>query len=173
MSRESRESQQPPSMNQSSVSASRWLVVTVAFCGALAGGSIVEVIAAFTSGTSMSAIPGHLIATPLAFAGALSGGLLTAILASRDHSHSQQADPKIAPSLAAVENIPPEPMMWQPTPRLLAITRISISTSAPHTRSKRRALRVRRGVCQSTHRHHPGRLAVPQWSHMTDTSCNR
>ena len=64
--------------------ASRWLIVAVALCGALAGGSIVEAIAAMASRAPTPVSPDHLIAEPLAIAGALCGGLLAAILASKD-----------------------------------------------------------------------------------------
>lgn len=162
----------PPAV-QSSANASRWLVVTVAFCGALAGGSIVEVIAAFASDSSISISPGHLIAKPLVLAGALSGGLLAAILASRDHSNEHRPDPMIAQPLAPAEVIPLEPMVWQPAPLPLPIAETLTSNSVPSARSKRRVLRTHSRARLGIYRYHPGRLAVSRSSNIIDTSRER
>ncbi len=148
----------PPRV-QSSANSSRWLVVAVAFCGALAGGSIVEAIAAFASRASMLVSPDHLIAEPLVLAGALSGGLLAAILASRDYGNGQRADPMIAQSLAATEAIPSEPMVWQPAPLLFPIAETLTSNSVPPARSKRRVHRNHRRARLGIYRYHPGRIA--------------
>ncbi len=174
MRRDSRTIQpSPPPTEHSTSSVSRWLVSAVALCGALAGASIVETIAAVTAGASISFSPSHLFAEPLALAGALSGGLLAAILASRDRSSAHRADPMIEDSLAAAEFIPSEPMMWQPAPPMFSNTRTIISTSMPPTRSKRRIVRIHRRIRAHTsltsYIHH-GHLAVPPPSTMKDTS---
>lgn len=173
MRRDSRNIQPPSPKDHSTSSASRWLVIAVTVCGALAGASIVETIAAVTSGASISFSPGHLFAEPLALAGALSGGLLAAILASRDRSSAQCADPMIEDSLAAAEFIPLEPMMWQPTPPMFPNTRTTTATSMPSARSNRRIVRIHRRIRARTsltsHIHH-GRLAVSRPTTMKDTS---
>jgi len=134
MHRDSQSAQDPPSMDHSTTNSSRWLVVAVALCGALAGGSIVETIATLASGSSISISPDHLVAEPLLLAGALSGGLLAAVLASRDHSNDQL----VANSLAPADIVPSEPMLWQPTPPMLPTHSTSTATSVPPARSKHR-----------------------------------
>lgn len=123
-----------PPMDHSTTSSSRWLVVAVALCGALAGGSIVETIAALASGSSISISPDHLVAAPLLVAGALSGGLLAAVLASRDHNN----DRLVAHPLAPADMVPSEPMLWQPAPPVLPTNTTLTATSVPSARSKHR-----------------------------------
>ena len=173
MHHDSRSAQPPPPTNQSASSLSRWLVVAVAFCGALAGGSIVEVIAALASSTSISFSPDHLIAGPLVLAGALSGGLLAALLASRDQSAGHRPGKIVANSFAPADIIPSEPVLWQPVPSMLPITRTSASTNIPPARSKRRVVRIHRRVHQVMHQYHPSRLAVSRSSTMMDRPRHR
>src|SRR6185312_1584093 len=173
MRRDSRNIQPSPPMDQSTSSASRWLVITVALFGALAGASVVETIAALTSGANISFAPAHIIAEPLAIAGALSGGLLAAILASRDRSGAQRADPMIEDSLVAAEFIPSEPMMWQPAPPMFPNSGTITSANMSSARSTRRTLRIRHGIrprmSLTSHLQH-GRLAVSRPSTKKDTS---
>jgi hypothetical protein len=134
MHRDSQSALDAPPMDHSTTSSSRWLVVAVALCGALAGGGIVETIAALASGTSISISPDHLVAEPLLLAGALSGGLLAAVLASRDHGNDQMN----ADSLAPADIVPSEPMLWQPTPPMLPTNSTSTANSGPPAHSKHR-----------------------------------
>ena len=168
MYRNSRNIQPFPPVDQPSSSASRWLVIAVALCGALAGGSIVEAIAALASGASISFSPGHLIAEPLALAGALSGGLLAATLASRDRSGAHYGDPMRDDSLAAADVIPSEPAVWQPAPYLLPVTTRLSPTSIPSARSKRRIGRIHYGIRPRASQIHQGRLTASRPSAMKD-----
>lgn len=168
MYRNSRNIQPSPPVDQPPSSASRWLVIAVALCGALAGGSIVEAIAALASGASISFSPGHLIAEPLALAGALSGGLLAAMLASRDRSAAHCAEPMCDDSLAAADVMPSEPVVWQPAPYLLPVTTRFSPTSIPPARSKRRIGRIHHGICPRASHIHQGRLAVSRLATMKD-----
>jgi hypothetical protein len=138
MSRDSQIAQEPLPVRHPTSRASRWLIVAVGLCGALAGGSIVETIAALASGSSISVSPGHLIAEPLALAGALSGGLLAAILASKDHGSGRSADQMIANSLAPADIVPSEPMLWQPAPHILPTNMTLTASSMPPARTKHR-----------------------------------
>lgn len=168
MYRNSRNIQPSPPVDQPPSSASRWLVIAVALCGALAGGSIVEAIAALASGASISFSPGHLIAEPLALAGALSGGLLAAMLASRDRSAAHYADPIRDDSLAAADVMPSEPVVWQPAPYLLPVTTRFSPTRIPPARSKRRIGRIHHGIRPRASHLHEGRLAVSRLATMKD-----
>ena len=173
MYRNSRNIQPSSPVDHPSSGASRWLVIAVALCGALAGGSIVEAIAALASSTSISFSPDHLIAGPLMLAGALSGGLLAALLASRDQSTGHRAGQMVANSFAPADIIPSEPVLWQPVPSVLPITRTSASTNTPPARSKRRVVRIHRRVHQVMHQYHPSRLAVSRSSTMMDRPRHR
>lgn len=168
MRHDSRSAQPPPPLDHSASSSSRWLVVAVAVCGAFAGGSIVEAVAAVASGTSIAFSPDHLVAGPLALAGAICGGLLAAILASADNSSHDQAHQMNADSLAVSDLTPSEPLMWQPAPPMVPITRTPVSANTPPAPSKRRVLRIHRRVHQVMHRYHPGRLAGSQPSMMNN-----
>jgi hypothetical protein len=168
MHRVSQSAQEPPPERHSTSKASRWLVAAVGVCGALAGGSIVETIAAFASGSSIAVSPDRLLAEPLVLAGALSGGLLAAILVMRDHSNSQQADRALVDSLLPVEILPSEPMSWQPVPPLLPNPTTLAATSMPAARSKRAIPRIRRRPRLRTSRAHQGRLAVSRLSALKD-----
>ena len=138
MHRDFQPAQEPPMIHHSMTRSSRWLVVAVALCGTLVGGSIVESIAALASGSSISISPDHLIAEPLVLAGALAGGLLAAILASRDHSNDPSNVQMIVDSLARADIVPSEPMLWQPTPTILPTNKTLTATSVPPARSKHR-----------------------------------
>jgi hypothetical protein len=146
MNRTSESAQEPLPVRLPTSRASRWLVVVVGLCGALAGGSIVETIAALASGSNVSISPDHLIAEPLLLAGALSGGLLAAILASRDHGNGQSADQMIANSLAPADIVPSEPMLWQPAPPMLPTNTTLTATSVPSARSKHREIYTHRKI---------------------------
>lgn len=138
MHRDLHGAQEAPMMDHSTTRSSRWLVVAVALCGTLAGGSIVESIAALASGSSISISPDHLIAEPLVLAGALAGGLLAAILASRDHGNDPSNVQMIADSLTPADIVPSEPMLWEPTPPMLPTNTTLTATSVPPARSKYR-----------------------------------
>ena len=170
MYRNSRNIQPSSPVDHPSSGASRWLVIAVALCGALAGGSIVEAIAALAAGASISFSPGHLIAEPLALAGALSGGLLAAMLASRDRSGAYRVDPMLDDSLTAANVIPSEPVVWQPAPYLLPVTTRLSPTSIPPARSKRRIGRIHHGIRPRASHIHQGRLAVSRLATMKDAS---
>jgi len=173
MHRDSRNIQPSPPMDHSTSSASRWLVITVALCGALAGASIVETIAALTSGASISFSPDRIIAEPLAIAGALSGGLLAAILASRDRHSLQRGAPVIEDALVSTDLIPSEPMMWQPAPPMFPNSVTITSTNMPSARSNRRLVRIHHRIrprrSLTSHLQH-GRIAVSRPSRKKDTS---
>ena len=173
MRHDSRSAQPPASLDHSASSSSRWLIIAVAVCGAFAGGSIVEAVAAVASGTSISFSPDHLVAGPLALAGAICGGLLAAILASTDNSSYDQAHQMIADSLAVSDITPSEPLMWQPAPPIVPITRTSTSANTLPAPSKRRVLRIHRRVHQVMHRYHPGRLTVSRISTISDNPRHR
>lgn len=173
MNHDSLNTQPPPPITQSTFSSSRWLIVAVAFCGALAGGSIVEVVATVASGTSISFSPDHLIAGPLALVGAICGGLLAAIVASTDNSSRDQNDPMTADSFARTDIIPAEPLMWQPTPAMPPLAGTLASTNMPSTRSKRRLFRIHRRAYQVVHPYYPGRLAFSRSSTTMDRPRHR
>lgn len=162
--------QEPLPERHSESSASRWLVVAVGLCGALAGGSIVESIAALASSASISVSPGHLLAEPLVLAGALIGGVLASILARRDHSSGQRGEQMTATSLTPGAIVPSEPMFWQPVPPMLSPNTTLITTSTPSARSKHRVLRTRRRI-QPSRSHFPQmRRAISRSSAIADTT---
>ena len=173
MHRDSRNIQPSPPMDHFTSSASRWLVITVALFGALAGASVVETIAALTSGANISFSPGHIIAEPLAIAGALSGGLLAAILASRDRHSLQRGAPVIEDALVSTDLIPSEPMMWQPAPPMFPNSVTITSTNMPSARSNRRIVRIHHRIrprMSLTSHLQRGRLGVSRPSTKKDTS---
>ena len=173
MHRNSQSAQEPPPTNHSTMSSSRWLVLAVALCGALAGGSIVEAIAALASGSRISITPDHLIAEPLLLAGAFSGGLLAAILASRDHgidqSNDQCNDQMIAHALAPADIVPSEPMQWQPAPHMLPPNRTLTATSMPSARSKHRVRYTHRKIRPRTSHFPQTRPAISRSSAIMNT----
>lgn len=169
MSRDSQSAQESLPMRLPPSRASRWLIVAVGLCGALAGGSIVETIAALASGASISVSPAHLIAEPLVLAGALSGALLAATLASRDHGNSQSADQMIANSLAPADMVPSEPMLWQPVPPMLPTNTTLAAASTPSARSKHRVLHTHRRIRPGASRFSPMRPAISRSTAMVDT----
>jgi hypothetical protein len=136
----------PAHPNRPTTTTSRWLVVAVALCGALAGGSIVEAIASLASRSSMPLSPDHLIAEPLALVGALCGGLLAALLASKDQRHDIPRDQTAADLLASAEVTPVEPMMWQPAPHMLPVSQPVVSATEASIPLERRTPRTHRAV---------------------------
>src|SRR5690242_19411447 len=167
MHHDTRSAQPPPRIDRSGFRSFRWLVAAVAFCGALAGGSIVEAIAAMASGTSISFALDHLVAGPLVLAGAVSGGLLAAILASRDRNTGHRADKVVVDALAFTDYVPSEPLMWQPAPPMFPIASALTSVRMSPARSKRG---VRGRIHQDIGTYHPGRLVVSQSAAMLDRS---
>lgn len=137
--------------------ASRLLMLVVSLCGALAGGSIVEAIAAMASHATFPVAPDHLIAEPLVIAGAICGGLLSAILASTEHRESGNLSAPRTPICAPVEVTPAEPMVWQPAPQVLSDALVGSAKSAVPGESAYRALRLRRTVRQHRHSHRAAR----------------
>ena len=131
---------------------SRWLVVAISLCGALAGASIVESLAALTSHVSAPISPDHLIAAPLAVAGALCGGLLAAVLVSKDRRMDEAQTDAATERVLSADIIPGEAMFWQPTPTVTPRARIS-EPAAPITSPSVRARRVRRAIRQRGYRH--------------------
>jgi hypothetical protein len=143
--------------------ASRWLILVVALCGALAGGSIVEVIAAMASRAPTPISPNHLIAEPLAIAGALCGGLLAAILASKDQRKDNGGSHFETGSLASItpiETIPCEPMMWQPTTQTLLVAKPTASNTPSLTRPTHHAQHIRQAIRHHRHRSHAVRISL-------------
>lgn len=124
---------------------SRWLVVAISLCGALAGASIVEALAALTSHSSAPISPDHLIAAPLALAGAFCGGLLAAVLVSKDQRVNDSQTDRAAEPLLAADIVPGEAMFWQPTPTIVPRVRLS-EPAAPISRPSLRARRIRRAI---------------------------
>ncbi|MGE5333091.1 MAG: hypothetical protein ACM3N4_00190, partial [Nitrososphaerota archaeon] len=139
MYRHSQTPTMPSEPARSTSRTSRWLLVAVALCGALAGGSIVEAIAALASRADTPISPDHLIAEPLALAGAVCGALLAAVLANKDQykpdSDSQAGGGLVAP----IDVSPHEPMMWQPTPYTLLGAQAPAPSKARSPRGSRRA----------------------------------
>lgn len=158
-----RHSQTPtmlPEPARSTSRPSRWLLVAVALCGALAGGSIVEAIAAMASRANTPISPDHLIAEPLALAGAICGALLAAVLA---HKEQYQPDSDLQAGnglVTPIEVTPNEPMMWQPTPYTLFGATSTASAKARSSRASRRALHIHRVLRQQRHSRHPIRAQV-------------
>lgn len=143
--------------------ASRWLTLAVALCGALAGGSAVEAIAAMAVRASIPVSPDHLIAAPLVIAGALCGGLLAAILSSHDRRiASSGSSIGVSPlaSLASMEVVPTEPMMWQPAPQIRPAAHPASSNALTLNRPSRRAQRIHRAIRQRRHSYHAARIAL-------------
>jgi hypothetical protein len=136
--------------------SSRALLLAMSLCGALAGGSVVEGIAAIAARSSTPTSPTHLVAEPLAIAGAVCGGLLAAVIVSNDRLATDgHLVPEMAP-LAATDTCPAEPMMWQPTPRIpQTLTESSTALTLAHTatsRIRRSTPRKRSHRAQSTRR---------------------
>jgi hypothetical protein len=169
MHRDSQRAQEHPPERHSTSSVSRKLVVAVGLCGALAGGSIVEAIAALASGSTISVSPGHLLAEPLALAGALCGGLLAAILASRDQGDDQRADQMIAHSLASADIVPSEPMLWQPAPPMLPTNTTLTATNMPPARPQHRMFHTRRRIRPRASHFPQTRPAILRSSAIVDT----
>jgi hypothetical protein len=141
MSRQGQGSPQTLPKGGAAAGRSRWLIAAVTCCGALAGGCMVEVVAAFASHSDMPLAPGHLTAQPLALVGAFSGALLAAMLAGRDQSQDPRRDRGVHLPLASADIAPSEAMMWQPVPHLVPVPqtlktlKTLASTSAPPGRS--------------------------------------
>lgn len=132
---------------------SRWLVVAVSLCGALAGASIVEALAALTSHSNAPISPDHLIAAPLAMAGAICGGLLAAVLVSKEQRANDGHTAAATEILIPADTTPGEPMFWQPTPSV--ISRVHLSETAVQMSSDAlRMKRVRRAIRQHGYGHH-------------------
>ena len=143
--------------------ASRWLILAVALCGALAGGSIVEAIAAMASRAPTPVSPDHLIAEPLAIAGALCGGLLAAILASKDQRKANGSSHFATRSLASItpiEIVPCEPMMWQPTPQTLPVANPAALNTPQLTRTTHHTQHIRQAIRHHRHRSHAVRISL-------------
>jgi hypothetical protein len=150
----------PTEPARSSSGTSRWLLVAVALCGALAGGSIVEAVAAMASPAGTPVFPGHLVAEPLALAGAVCGGLLALVLAGKDRPMVDNHPQEISGLIAPAEMTPGEPMMWHPTPQMLPSTQSPALPEAPRARPTRRALRIHRTLRQRRHGHYIIRAAI-------------
>lgn len=135
----------PGAMNppRSTTGSTRWLILAVALCGALAGGSIVEAIAAFASHASMPVSPDHLIAEPLAVAGALCGGLLAALLVSKEQRGDHSLPETGSAQDTALDVSPGEPMTWLPAPHVVTCTPPSTTTHTPISRTPRLTPRMR------------------------------
>ncbi len=143
--------------------ASRWLIVAVALCGALAGGSIVEAIAAMASRAPTPVSPDHLIAEPLAIAGALCGGLLAAILASKDQRKDNAGSYFATGSLVSItpiETVPCEPMIWQPTPQTLPVANPAAPNTPLLTRPTHHTRHIRQAIRHHRHRSHAVRSSL-------------
>ena len=134
---------------RSATSSAHWLVVAVSLCGALAGASIIEALAALASRSSAPISPDHLIAAPLALAGAICGGLLAAVLVSKEHQSTSNSPDTVSHAPLVADSAPSEPLVWQPATlvipgsRLAATSSPRISHMAPQARRLRRALRHR------------------------------
>ena len=139
---------------QPTTARSRWLLVAVALCGAMAGASIVEALAALTSHSSAPISPDHLIAAPLVLAGAICGGLLAAVLVSKDQTAaSGQND--AGRLVMSADAMPGEPMLWQPAPSVSVAARARFEEFAtPSGASAVHARRIRRAIRQHTYGHH-------------------
>jgi hypothetical protein len=148
MHRDQQTATRSASTDRRATSASRWLVVAVALCGALAGGSIVEAIATLASRNSMPLSPDHLIAEPLALAGAICGGLLAGILASKDQGGDIRRGQATADPITTAEVAPSEPMLWQPAPHMLLVNEPFVPATETPTPSTRRKPRTRRAIQQ-------------------------
>lgn len=146
MHRDPQTAASPARPNRPTTTTSRWFVVAVALCGALAGGSIVEAIAALASRSSTPLSPGHLIAEPLALVGALCGGLLAALLASKDQRYDIPRDQTTADLLASAEVTPVEPMMWQPAPHMLPANQSVVPITEASIPLERRPPRTHRAM---------------------------
>lgn len=144
----------------STTGTSRWLVVVVALCGALAGGSIVEAIAALAARTSTPVSPGHLIAEPLVIAGAVCGGLLAAALTSKEQRTYHGKAPATTERIIQAEIMPTEPIMWQPMPQVIPSPQSPARTQAAPIRTPRRALRHHRLMSRRATQYHVIRSTV-------------
>lgn len=145
MRHDSRSTTTSASATRTASGTSRWLVVAISLCGALAGASVVEALAALTSHSSAPISPDHLIAAPLALAGALCGGLLAAVLVSKDQRVDDVQTDRATEPLFAANIVPGEPMFWQPAPAIVPRARLS-EPSAPISRPSLRARRIRRAI---------------------------
>ena len=138
---------------------SRWLMVAVALCGALAGASIVETLAALTSSSGVPISPDHLIAVPLALAGAVCGGFLAAVIAGKDPKMEHDQANAASDALVPADTIPGEPVFWQPNPSLIASVPSSGAVGQT-SRESHRARRIRRAIRQRSYGHHVSRGAT-------------
>ena len=134
---------------RSATAGSRWLVTAVSLCGALAGASIIEALAALASRSSTPISPDHLIAAPLALAGALCGGLLAAVLVSKEHHAASDSPDALADLQLVTDMAPADPMIWHPAALVIPAVRMSPTLSLRPSRAVPRARRVRRAL-----RHH-------------------
>lgn len=127
---------------------SRWLVVVMAVCGALAGASIVEAFTVVIFRPNMPISPGSLVAPSLIALGALAGGMLSGLIAAKDRPSSIQAQ-------VAVDSAPTSPMSWQPTPTMLPIGHASSYSHAAYRADSGRAAHIHRTLRRNrsvTHR---------------------
>lgn len=146
---------------------SRWLVVAVSLCGALAGASIVEALAALTSHSGAPIAPDHLIAAPLVLAGAICGALLAAVLVGKEQRADNLRTSAATEPFLATDIVSGETIFWQPAPTVVshlrpsepAATMTRPSLQASRARRVRRAIR-RRGYGHTTFQSKPAHPAT-------------
>ncbi len=148
----------------SATAGSRWLVTAVSLCGALAGASIIEALAALASRSSAPISPDHLIAGPLALAGAICGGLLAAVLVSKEHHAASDSPDALADLQLVTDMAPADPMLWHPAALVVPAVRMSPTLSLRPSRAVPRARRVRRALRHHGTTRHPAHTAL---SHQT------
>jgi hypothetical protein len=145
----------------SATAGSRWLVTAVSLCGALAGASIIEALAALASRSSAPISPDHVIAAPLALAGAICGGLLAAVLVSKEHHAASDSPEAPAHMQLVTDTAPADPMTWHPAALMIPAVRMSPTLSLRTSRAVPRARRVRRALRHHGMTRHSAHAALP------------
>ena len=139
--------------------ASRGLTVAVAICGALAGASIIEAVAAVASQSPITL--DHLVAAPLILLGALAGGLLAVALVRAEYHVASERSTADSNVMIIAESIPGLPTTWQPTPLMASASEVAqlapTDGAQPHTVARDSLAQATRRPTYA--RHHMGRHA--------------
>jgi hypothetical protein len=148
------------SATQQTSGSSLGLVLVVALLGAIAGGSLVEAIAAFASRPGAPISPGHLVAAPLALAGAICGAFLAGILARNERHHSPPRLATEADSATIVTDMAAESVLWEPVPPVISMPSRPLAQPQPPETPTAHVMRTRHLAHQRAHPHQKRRAAA-------------
>lgn len=100
--------------------SSHGLTIAVVICGAFAGASLIEVVAALISHSDTPITPDHLVAALLVLLGAIAGGSLAGALVRAEYHVAGGHFTAAQAVVTIAETVPAMPTLWQPTPLVVA-----------------------------------------------------